>query len=251
MKRKIIFVILLFLVSSIGYVLYGCKDGSGNTDSSMEQESIDITSKTGKKDAEAFVEALKAKDNRALQSMLKNSYNYEIDEIDKIIFCFDNFYTLKSLQVEPIDSENSILEEYYFKIIGEKEGELHSTNLVIKYDVTDKGINTLYQHTFIQYFPYAEKTVDYYLKFLQKGDPGELSSFLSIDGGPDYYRAEAEELIRDYNDQYDMSSVTHEYIGFENNKFIFNMSDQKGKSREIHIVYGDGLVGVQEEILTK
>ncbi len=251
MKRRIMHVMLLILVCSIGFVFYGCKDKT-NGHNVLEQDSlIEINSETGALDAEALIKALKTKDKSSLYSMLKNDYNYEINEIEKIILCFENFYNLDTLRIEAVDSDNPTCEEYYFKIIGEKDNEKRSTSLTVKYDMMENETKTTYNHIFIKYFPYAEKTVDYYLKYLKKGDSGELSAFLSIDGGPDYFRAEAEELIKEFNNHYDMNSITYEYTGFARDRFVFNMRDQYGKSRDIHIAYGDGLVGVYEEILMK
>lgn len=249
-KKRLTFILVLAFVMVITFS--GCDTKQPiNTEEKNDTivDEMELSSERATMDANRFVDLLKQKNSNELLSILHESYSYEKKEIDDTIKCFENYYDLETLEIvgDGQESDNPPYKQYHFQIVGNKNLEVLKTDLIVRYNAEDNN-KLEYEHIFIRYYPYAEKTLDYYLKYLLKGDVGQLSSFLSIDGGPDYYREEAEALIIEYNENYDMNSVTYEYIGFKDNTFLFEMRDGNGKTRIIPVVYGDGLVSVYEDI---
>ncbi len=259
MKKSILLLIILCLV--MGASFYGCtqqnvpmddvieeSENESNPTENADQQTEEPSLEKADKDANDFIYLLQKKDISGLDTVFKNAYYYTPEIAAKVITGFEKYYDLSTLRVEPVHSDNPSSYDYFFNVIGSKDGEERSSELTVSYDPkNDYKLN--YNHLFIRYYPQAEEAVGIYLDYLEKGDPGELSSYLSIDIGPEYYREEAEQLIAEYNEMYDLNSATYEYIGFIDNLFVFVMTDGNQKTREIKVGYGDGLVGIHEQIL--
>lgn len=91
---------------------------------------------------------------------------------------------------------------------------------------------------------FAKQSIDVtqnYLYLLREGDAGALSAWLSIDGGPEYFREEAEALIAYYS-QYDLRVFQVALAGYDpaSDQFVVRVADWNGALFDIALVY-DGI----------
>jgi hypothetical protein len=111
---------------------------------------------------------------------------------------------------------------------------------------------TIYDE-FFGYSARAKQLLSRTVEMLQQQDATQLAKVLTADD-IDYPIAQAEVAIANYKKAVDPQTLTFEFIGFAdaspNSPFVYRLSgmqDNQPVSHDVKVIYGDGLVGLQDD----
>lgn len=196
------------------------------------------------KDAQKFLEIIKAKDEAKLLQLL-NTTRLDLEGSKKIIEGFDINFDLDTLSVQLYyDGYRMFIErgQYEFILLDKNSTENNEENsLVIRYE---KDGSIVYHNPYVRYFPYAEKMLLRYLDLINKGSATELAGLLNPDD-IDVPNWVAEKTIQNYKDFFNSGNLSIRYT----DRFVFVAEDGKGKEHEIEVIYGDGLMSIKDNFI--
>jgi len=86
-----------------------------------------------------------------------------------------------------------------------------------------------------------------YIYYIQTEDIEKLTSIMSVDDLL-YEEQQSKQIIKNHKLYFDnLDDLKFDYVG----NFNFEITDKANKSHIIHILYGDGLMGISDELAPK
>ncbi|MFC5472261.1 signal peptidase I [Cohnella suwonensis] len=208
---------------------------------------------TAIEDTAALISALKQRDAEKVKSLVTASdyYGfYGLEEAQEIVRGFEANFDLETLRAvaDPMGlSHHPAIGQYAYRLEDDgnnsKPQAEANTNeslmLTVRYE-SDGGV--VYNTPYISYFPFAERMATQYIELIQGNKAEELTGFLNPDDLEIPVEV-AERTIALYAKAVDLKSAAIRYVG----GFDFVVEDKKGAFHPFTIVYGDGLMGIQDE----
>ena len=193
-------------------------------------------------DKEAVMDSYRQNQLDTAQSMaqlyikaIRNGHDLTNDE--DAIEMFDLLFDRHTLAVTNLRSADNMPDSYQCDIAGNgPNGERIVPLFIIFHEDDPRFFCSL-----SRYGKQSRRSVETYLNYLFEGNVAELSQWLSIDGGSEYFLDEATRLIEHYS-QYDLSKT--EIVNFdydhEISRFVYRIRDAHKKEFEVYMNYGDG-----------
>lgn len=195
------------------------------------------------RDVNLFLEMMRQGNTKELIPLVNELWLNEEISAAKMIEGFAHNFDLATLTAEPTYEGYAMWPEggqYEFKLVDQHGSDNGQENfLVIRYD--ELG-NRYIHHPYIRYFPHAESLVAGYLDLIRQEKAAELASYLNADD-LDIPVWVGEEIIRRYKENFAEGEWTLEYI----KQFDFVVSDREGKTHDIRVIHGDGLMSIRDE----
>jgi hypothetical protein len=208
-------------------------------------------------DMTRFIELVKTKDAVGVAAYLKRSeffHWFNVDLASKVIEGFERNFDLASLYaaIHKESNSHSPVDQQFGFILADKDqtpeslSEYDHTRMVTFRYEQETGQPIAYT-AYVRFYPFAESMVEDYVKLIVEDQAAELSSFLNADD-LDIPVWVGEDTIKAYKELLDMTnlasiSITNDY------GFIYTITDSLGKSHTIEIIYGDGLMGIRDELI--
>jgi len=222
-------------------------DSSEHSNINHEEATTSNQEKNPDQAAEELVALIKARDAESLLQVLNNSneVSYDRSEVNTILEGFASNFDLDTLSVQ--FNEDGITNspesgQYEYILIDKNYNEINDEiRLTVRYPY-DGGV--VYHNPYIRYFPYAELMAQEYVNLIKEEKIKELAGFLNPDDVivPDWV---AEEIISSYKQLLSFETMSVRYI----DEFNFVIEDGMGKEHDIKVIYGDGLMNIEDPLI--
>lgn len=196
--------------------------------------------------AQQLVDSIKSKDAQTIMQLLNASASSPLDleGVNAIIEGFGSNFDLDTLSLQVNDQGLSMDPEsgqYEFALVDKNfEAYNEENKLVIRYD---NGAS-FYHNPYLNYFPHAEKMVLQYIELISTEQTAQLASFLNAD---DIIVPEsvADEVIQNYKELFNSGNMSVRYL----NHFTFVIENSEGIEHDIEVMYGDGLMSINDKLI--
>lgn len=214
----------------------------------QSQTKVQTSESNGFQLVQQFLEAVRLQDSKKLADNLVNSnpaYYRDYLHIDESVT--KQFLKMLSVDmdlgsIQVVLNESGDRQETYI-VTGTKNGSDPVTIPDLLYvSVTDSADQPSLDWSYIRYLPYAEQLAEEYVRLIQAGDAEQLSRFSVVDDIA-LTIADAKKLIAIYATYFDnLEQAELIYTG----GFQFKVQDGLENSHTFRIVYGDGLMGIDD-----
>lgn len=200
-------------------------------------------------DVEHIVSVIRSGDAHAMQETIDDMrfggmYGGEITG-ELIIKVYKFMIDLDTITYRFMEEESNIKKDQYtFILTGTKDNATVELELRFTYD---KSGNIHYSSKEINHLPRMIYYVDRYVQALKDQDAEALAELLSYEAG---FPVElSQETIDRYTSKVDVKTLEVEYLGLEQRQMYFIILGDNGSfEHEIYAVYGDGAVGVHDDL---
>ncbi|MFC3800489.1 hypothetical protein [Cohnella sp. GCM10012308] len=195
-----------------------------------------------------FLEAVRSQDSKKLTDIMRStSPDYENDYIHVDESVMEQFLKMLSVEMDPgtiqaaLDESGDRQETYI--VSGTKgSGGPVTINDRLYVSFPNGSDDPWLDWSYIRYLPYAEALAGEYIRLIQAGDAEQLARFSVVDD-IGLTTASAKELITNYATHFDHMNQTE--LVYKGN-FQFEVRDASEKSHTFRIIYGDGLMGIDD-----
>ncbi|MEW6495971.1 MAG: hypothetical protein AB1589_26140 [Cyanobacteriota bacterium] len=103
---------------------------------------------------------------------------------------------------------------------------------------------------FLLYSLYANRSVERYMSAIQSQDVEQLSQIVNLEE-EFFSKEELKAVLAQYKDSFSLENLNYELTGLnpEYQHFIYTLSEKDGDKHEIKVLYGDGLVSINDSFL--
>ncbi len=103
---------------------------------------------------------------------------------------------------------------------------------------------------FLLYSLYANRSVERYMSAIQSQDVEQLSQIVNLEE-EFFSKEELKAVLAQYKNLFSLENLNYELTGLnpEYQHFIYTLSEKDGDKHEIKVLYGDGLVSINDNFL--
>ncbi|MFD2331660.1 hypothetical protein ACFSR7_20590 [Cohnella sp. GCM10020058] len=195
-----------------------------------------------------FLGAVRSQDSKKLTDLMRSTNpDYEQDYIHIDESVMKQFLKMLSVEIEPGTIQATLDEsgdrQATYIVTGTKGSSSPVTiNDRLYVSFPNGSDDPWLDWSYIRYLPYAEALAGEYIRLIQAGNAEQLARFSVVDD-TGLTTASAKELITNYATHF--NSMNPAELVYKGN-FQFEVRDGSEKNHTFQIIYGDGLMGIDD-----